>query len=84
MERERQPDLAQACHAQPGRQSLFSPVAARLAESLRYQPLTVRELTVLSYVVRGRSDKGIGSRGATPSSTAEQQLAAVNGSIRPA
>jgi DNA-binding NarL/FixJ family response regulator len=42
---------------------IFSaPVAARLAESVRYRPLTARELTVLSHVVSGRSDKDIGNQ----------------------
>jgi DNA-binding NarL/FixJ family response regulator len=45
-----------------GRKVFSPPVAARLAESVRYRPLTERELTVLSHVVKGRSDKDIGNQ----------------------
>lgn len=56
-------ELLSSLHALSQGRKVFSVhIAAKLAESMRCRPLTDRELTVLSHVVKGRSDKDIGSQ----------------------
>jgi DNA-binding NarL/FixJ family response regulator len=60
-----------------GGKAFSAPVAERLAESVRYRPLTGRELTVLSHVVRGRSDKDIGSQLAVSVGTVKNHVKSI-------
>lgn len=60
-----------------GRKVFAAPVAEKLVESMRYPRLTGRELTVLSHVVRGRSDKDIGSQLAVSVGTVKTHMKSI-------
>jgi DNA-binding NarL/FixJ family response regulator len=52
-------------------------VAAKLADSVRHPPLTPRELTVLSHLVKGLSDKAIGNQLAVAAGTVKSHVKSI-------
>jgi two-component system, NarL family, response regulator len=64
-----------AVHA--GRRFIPPEVAAQMAERLRYDALTPRELEVLKLMARGFSNKQIGARLATSEGTARNHVASI-------
>jgi DNA-binding NarL/FixJ family response regulator len=60
-----------------GGKVLSTPVAAKLADSVRHPPLTPRELTVLSHLVKGLSDKAIGNQLAVSAGTVKSHVKSI-------
>jgi DNA-binding CsgD family transcriptional regulator len=59
---------------QQGGKVLTPLVAAKLADSVRHPPLTPRELTVLSHLAKGVSDKAIGNQLAVAAGTVKSHV----------